>query len=49
MATLELFGKDEMYPNLNNKKYFIYKVDTKEKEIFMNSNFKEFIENQKKI
>ena len=48
MATLELFGKDEMYPNLNNKKYFIYKVDTKEKEIFMNSNFKEFIENQKK-
>ena len=49
---LELNGNKEFHPKcssfISNKKYYVLKVDTKEKEIYMNDKFIEFIESQKK-
>ena len=42
-----LYGKNEFYPNLNNKIYEIYKIDNIKKEKKMITIFKKFIKNQK--
>jgi hypothetical protein len=42
-----LYGKDEFYPNINNKIYNVYKIDNIKKEKYMNRIFKYFIINQK--
>jgi hypothetical protein len=41
-----LYGKDEFYPNLNNKIYQILTIDNKTKEEYMTQIFDEFIQNQ---
>ena len=46
--TLILEGKNEFYPNLNNKTYNILLVDNKKKIKYMINYFKKFIELQKK-
>ena len=47
---LELNGNKEFHSNcsafISNKKYYVLKVDTKEKEQYMNNKFKEFIKKQ---
>ena len=43
---LELKGSSEFYKNLNNKIYYILKVDNKEKEKYMINFFNKFIGNQ---
>jgi hypothetical protein len=49
---LELNGNKEFHSNcssfISNKKYYVLKVDTKEKETFMNDKFIEFIKSQEK-
>ena len=40
---LELYGKNEFYPKLNNKKYLVLKIDTTEKEKYMVSIIKFFL------
>jgi len=45
---LTLKGTKEFYPNLNNKKYLILKVDDETKQNFMADLFEKFIENQNK-
>jgi hypothetical protein len=49
---LELNGNKEFHPKcssfISNKKYYVLKVDKKEKETFMNNRFIEFIKNQEK-
>jgi hypothetical protein len=42
-----LYGKNEFYPDINNKIYNIYKIDNIKKEKYMNKLFKKFIINQK--
>lgn len=44
---LELNGKKEFYPKLNNKIYKVLKVDTKNKEDYMCKQFIEFIKSSK--
>ena len=46
--TLVLEGKNEFYPNLNNKTYNILLVDNKKKIKYMINYFKKFIELQNK-
>jgi len=46
MYNIILYGKDEFYSNLNNKTYYIYKIDNKEKENKMYEIFNQFINNQ---
>ena len=43
-----LKGKNEFYPNLNNKQYNVLKVDTKEKQDFMSDIINKFILSQSK-
>jgi hypothetical protein len=43
-----LKGSKEFYPNLNNKKYLILKVDDEPKQNFMSDIFEKFIQNQNK-
>jgi len=45
---LILSGKDEFYPDLSNKKYYILKIDNTKKEEFMIKTFNNFIINQNK-
>ena len=45
---LTLRGSKEFFPNLNNKTYFILKVDSEQKQDFMSDIFNKFIENQNK-
>ena len=49
---LELNGNKEFHYNcssfISNKKYYVLKIDTKEKEQYMNEKIKEFIKNQEK-
>ncbi len=42
---IKLNGNNEFYPKLNNKLYYVLKVDNIEKETFMIKYFKEFIKN----
>lgn len=46
MYDLILYGKNEFYLNLNNKTYYIYKVDNKKKETEMNEIINKFIDHQ---
>ena len=45
---LVLHGKNEFCPELNYKKYFIYKIITKQKEEYMVNIFNQFIKNKSK-
>jgi hypothetical protein len=45
---LILYGKDEFYPNINNKKYQILKVIKPETQKYMAKIFNEFIDNRRK-
>lgn len=40
---LELYGKNEFYPKLNNKKYLVLKIDTIEREKYMVDIIKTFL------
>jgi hypothetical protein len=40
---LELYGKNEFYPKLNNKKYLVLKIDTTEREKYMVDIIKTFL------
>lgn len=46
MHNIILYGKNEFYLNLNNKTYYIYKIDNKDKEKKMYDIFNKFIDNQ---
>jgi len=45
---LTLKGSKEFYPNLNNKKYMVLKIDNVSKQNYMADTFVKFIENQNK-
>jgi len=46
MYNLILYGKNEFYLNLNNKTYYIYKIDNKENEKIMYEIINKYIDNQ---
>jgi hypothetical protein len=43
---LTLYGKNEFYPNINNKTYYVLKIDSIEKEKYMYQYFKEFMKKE---